>query len=94
MSPEEEEEKRKRNLKLRAELIRRKLMLRERAAKDAGLEFNRDDHKITGYDWLLIPPRELQYCYMLMGSHCAASDPTKATTAGKEARGMLVVAYL
>ncbi|KAI3851906.1 hypothetical protein MKW98_019905 [Papaver atlanticum] len=87
MSPEEEEEIMKNNLKLRAELIRTELMLRERATKAAGRDFKREDQKIRGYDWLLTPPRELQYCYMLIpreDSHCVASDPTKARASASQ----------
>ncbi|KAI3981342.1 hypothetical protein MKX01_001787 [Papaver californicum] len=59
MPPDEKEQVRK-NLKLRKELIRRKLILTEIACADAGREFKRDEHKITEYYWLLMHSREMK----------------------------------
>ncbi|KAI3940040.1 hypothetical protein MKW92_050330 [Papaver armeniacum] len=80
LTPEEEEEERRDNLKLRDILIRKKLDRRERAAKAAGRVFNRDAYKITGYDWLLAPPSELRNSISMIpgeASHCAATSASK-----------------
>ncbi|KAI3892659.1 hypothetical protein MKX03_013462 [Papaver bracteatum] len=88
LSPEEEEEEERRdNLKLRDILISRKLDRMERSAKAAGRQFKRDKYKITGYDWLLAPPRELRNQVSMIpveGSHCTASDPTKARASASQ----------
>ncbi|MCL7028676.1 hypothetical protein MKW94_019116, partial [Papaver nudicaule] len=58
----------------------------EKAAKDAGHQFSREDHKDSGYDWLLLPPSDTKILFFTIpNSDAFASDPT---TRPKKANGV------